>query len=166
MKLPVIRVEWKPCWRVIPSRFLPIKLFERMTVPDGLKVIFELDVLINPWIRNYIGSIELVPLEDRINNLGTSAILAVFTHLNQNGNRFSDGTYGTFYSANDLGTVIAETRYHNERFMKATVQGHMGLDMRIYLVDFEVDLLEIRGQKAAQPFVYNNYYYTKDQHLA
>ena len=40
MTLPVVRIEWKPCWRIIPSRFPPIRLFERVTDPDDLEAIF------------------------------------------------------------------------------------------------------------------------------
>ena len=40
MKLPVTRIEWKPCWRIIPSRFPPVQLFERVTDPDDLEAIF------------------------------------------------------------------------------------------------------------------------------
>ena len=102
MTLPIVRIEWKPCWRIIPSRFPPIQLFERVTDPDDLEAIFELDALTNPRLRDEAGDIELVPPEDRISGPGTTVIMAAFTHLNPNGSRFSDGTYGVFYAANDL----------------------------------------------------------------
>ena len=31
--IPVVRAAWKPCWRIVPSRFPPIQLFERVTDP-------------------------------------------------------------------------------------------------------------------------------------
>ncbi len=166
MTLPVIRIEWKPCWRIIPSRFPPIQLFDRVTKPDDLETIFELDVLTNPRLRNEVGDIELVPPRDRISGPGTSVIMAAFTHLNPNGSRFSYGTYGAFYAANDLHTAIAETKHHRERFMSATAEQHMELDMRVYLVDLDGDLHDLRGQKATQPLVYHNDNYAAGQHLA
>lgn len=36
MTLPVARIKWKSCWRIIASRFPPIQLFERVTEPDDL----------------------------------------------------------------------------------------------------------------------------------
>ncbi len=160
MTLPVARIEWKPCWRIIPSRFPPIQLFERVTDPDDLEAIFELDALTNPRLRNEAGDIGLVPPGDRISGPGTAVIMAAFTHLNP------DGSYGIFYAAKDLDTAIAETKHHRERFMSATAQGHMELDMRVYLVDLDGDLHDLRDQKADQPLVYHNDNHAVGQHLA
>ena len=85
MTLPVARIEWKPCWRIIPSRFPPIQLFERVTDPDDLEAVFELDALTNPRLRDEAGDIELVPPKDRISGPATTIIMAAFTHLNPNG---------------------------------------------------------------------------------
>lgn len=166
MTLPVAHIDWKPCWRIIPSRFPPIQLFERVTEPDDLEAIFELESLTNPRLRDEVGEISLVPPEDRISGPGTSIIMAAFTHLNPDGSRFTDGTFGVFYAANDLETAIAETRYHRERFMLATAQTHMELDMRVYVIDLAGDLHDLRGQKAAYPLVYHNDNYAAAQHLA
>ena len=165
MTPPVTRIEWKPCWRIIPSRFPPIQLFERVTEPQDLEAIFELDALTNPRLRNEAGNIQLVPPGDRISGPGASVIMAAFTHLNPNGSRFSDGTYGVFYAANDLDTAIAETRHHRERFMSATTQQQMELDMRVYLADLEGELHDLRGQKAKQPLIYHTENYAAGQHL-
>jgi len=166
MTLPVAHIDWRPCWRIIPSRFPPIQLFERVTEPDDLEAIFELESLTNPRLRDEVGEISLVAPEDRISGPGTSIIMAAFTHLNPDGSRFTDGTFGVFYAANDLETAIAETRYHRERFMLATAQAHMELDMRVYVIDLAGDLHDLRGQKAAYPLVYHNDNYAAAQHLA
>ena len=155
MTPPVTRIEWKPCWRIIPSRFPPIQLFERVTEPQDLEAIFELDALTNPRLRDEVGNIRLVPSEDRVSGPGASIIMAAFTHLNPTGSRFSDGTYGVFYAANDLDTAIAETRHHRQRFMRATEQPRMEMDMRVYLVDLEGELHDLRGQQATQPLIYD-----------
>ncbi len=166
MTFPVVRIEWKPCWRIIPSRFPPIQLFERVTDPEDLEAIFELESLTNPRLRDKVGDIRIVLPEDRISGPGTSVIMAAFTHLNPEGSRFSDGTYGVLYAANDLDTAIAETAYHRERFMRATGEGRMELDMRVYLVDLDGQLHDLRGQRTAQPLVYHNDNYAGGQHLA
>lgn len=166
MTLPVGRIEWKPCWRIIPSRFPPIQLFERVTDSDDLEAIFELEALTNPRLRDEVGDIRLVSPEDRVSGPGSSIIMAAFTHLNPEGSRFTDGTYGVFYAANDLETAIAETVYHRERFMHATAQAHMELDMRVYLVDLDGYLHDLRGQASAYPLIYHNENYAAGQYLA
>ena len=166
MSLPVTEVEWKPSWRIIPSRFPPIQLFERVADADDLEAVFAIESLTNPRLRDEVGDIRLVTPEDRVTGPGTSVIMAVFTHLNPEGSRFSDGTFGTFYAANDLETAIAETIYHRERFMRATGEGRMELDMRVYLIDLAAVLHELRGRKAEYPLVYHNDNYAAGQHLA
>ena len=166
MTIPVTRLEWKPSWRIVPSRFPPIQLFERVTDPADMEAIFAVESLTNPRLRDEIGDLRLVPLEERISGPGTSIIMAAFTHLNPEGSRFSDGTFGVFYAANDLDTAIAETRHHRERFMRATDQGRMELDMRVYLVDLAAWLSDLRGRRAQFPLVYHNDNYAAGQHLA
>jgi hypothetical protein len=166
VRLLVTRIVWRPCCRIIPSRFPPIQLFERVTEAGDLEAIFELEALTNPRLQDEVGNLRLVPAEDRISGPGTSIIMAAFTHLNPEGSRFSDGTYGVFYAANDLATAIAETKHHRERFMRATAQAHMELDMRVYLIDFEDALHDLRGQRSTYPLIYHNDNYSGGQHLA
>ena len=166
MTLPVSRVQWRPSWRIIPSRFPPIQLFERVTEPDDLEAILELESLTNPRLRDEVGDIRFVPSEDRISGPGASIIMAAFTHLNPEGSRFSDGTYGVFYAAIDLDTAIAESKHHRERFMRATAQRRMELDMRVYVVDLDGDVHDLRGKRPACALVYHNDNYAAGQHLA
>ena len=49
--------------------------------------------------------------------------------------------------------------------MRATGQPRMDLDMRAYRVDLEGDLHDLRGQKAAQPRVYDPDNYAAGQEL-
>lgn len=165
MTLPITFTEWTPAWRIIPGRFQPIQLFERVTEPQDLEAIFELDALTNPTRRNEVGNLHLVPPIDRISGPGTKIIMAAFTHLNPNGSRFSDGIYGVFYAAKDLDTAIAETRYHRERFMRATAQPRMEFDMRVYLVNLEGELHDLRGQSTTQPLIYDTDNYAPAQRL-
>ena len=166
MTIPVTRVQWNPCWRIIPSRFPPIQLFERVTDSDDLEAVLELESLSNPRLRDEVGDIGLVPPEDRVTGPGASIIMAAFTHMNPEGSRFSDGTYGVFYAANGLDISIAESKHHRERFMRATRQGHMELDMRVYLVDLGGRLHDLRGQQSAYPLIYQDDDYAAAQHLA
>ncbi len=166
MTIAVTPVAWKPAWRIIPSRFPPIQLFERVATPEDLEAVFAVEALTNPRLRDEAGDISLVPPEDRVTGPGASVIMAAFTHLNPEGSRFSDGTFGVFYAAKELLTAIAETRYHRERFMRATMQGRMELDMRAYCVDLVARLHDLRGQQAEYPLVYHREDYAAGQQLA
>lgn len=164
--IPISRVTCQPCWRIIPSRFPPIQLFERVSEPADLEAIIALESLTNPRLRDEIGEIRLVPIEERVSGRGTSIIMAAFTHLNPAGSRFSDGTFGVFYAANDLATAIAETVYHAERFMRATAQHPQELDRRVYLIDLDRELHDIRGSRDSLADVYAEDNYAAGQALA
>ncbi|MEO1489311.1 MAG: RES family NAD+ phosphorylase [Pseudomonadota bacterium] len=144
---PVEQIEWKPCYRIVPSRFPPISLFEQVADPADLEAVYEIEELTNDRLRDEVGDLKLVPDEDRVAGPGTSAIMAAFTHLNPAGDRFTDGSYGLFYAAHGLDTAIAETRYHRARFLARTDEPAQEVDMRVYVVDLDAQLHDIRGNK-------------------
>jgi hypothetical protein len=164
--IPLSPVAWRPCWRIIPSRYPPIDLYERVADAADLDAVFAIEAMTNPRLRDAVGDLALVQPEDRVSGPGTSAIMAAFTHLNPGGSRFTDGTFGVFYTAHDLDTAVAETRHHRERFMRATRQARAELDMRVYLVDLVAMLHDLRGLREAYPLIYHPDDYGAGQHLA
>jgi RES domain len=164
--LAVSEVRWQPCFRVISSRFPPINLFERVSSAEDWEALYWLESLTNPRLRDEVGEIELVPREDRIFGPGASVIMAAFTHLNPEGSRFADDTFGAFYAAASFDTSIAETRYHREVFLRATRQGPLELDMRTYLTDVSASFHDIRGKRDQMPDIYDPDSYVASQMLA
>jgi hypothetical protein len=162
----VSEVRWQPCFRVISSRFPPIHLFERVAGAEDWEALYWLESLTNPRLRDDVGEIELVPREDRIFGPGASVIMAPFTHLNPEGSRFADDTFGAFYAAASLDTSIAETRYHREIFLRATRQRPLELDMRTYLCDVAASFHDIRGKRDRMPDIYDPDSYVASQKLA
>jgi hypothetical protein len=164
--LAVSEVRWQPCFRVISSRFPPIHLFERVAGAEDWEALYWLESLTNPRLRDDVGEIELVPREDRIFGPGASVIMAPFTHLNPEGSRFADDTFGAFYAAASLDTSIAETRYHREIFLRATRQRPLELDMRTYLCDVAASFHDIRGKRERMPEIYDPDSYVASQKFA
>lgn len=109
----------------------------------------------NDRLREEIGEIGLVPNEDRIAGEGTIPIMAAFTHLNKEGSRFTDGSYGVYYAANSIDTAIAETCFHRSRFLAATNEPPIEIDMRSYASDIDTELHDIRGEQDALEEIYN-----------
>ena len=163
MDIPVTEVRWQPCYRIIPSRFPPIALFEAVADPADLEAVFQIEAMTNDRLREQAGDLALVPPEDRISGPGTSAIMAAFTHLNPEGSRFTDGSYGVFYAGLTLATAIAETRHHRARFLAATDEPAQELDMRVYAVDLDASLHDLRGAREALPALYDRDTYAVSQ---
>src|SRR3546814_5612167 len=96
LDIPVAATSWTPCYRIIPSRFPPIGLFEKVADPDDLEAVFQIEAMTNDRLRDEVGVLALVPPEDRVSGPGTTPIMAAFTHLNPEGSRFTDGSFGVF----------------------------------------------------------------------
>jgi hypothetical protein len=158
-------VRWQPCFRVIPSRYPTIHLFERIADPADWDALYWIESLTNPRLRDEVGDIELVPREERAFGPGGSVIMAPFTHLDPAGSRFADGTFGAFYAAATLATSISETRFHREVFMRATRQPPIELDMRSYLADVASVFHDIRGQRSRMADIYDPDSYISSQLL-
>lgn len=156
-------VRWQPCFRIIPSRFPTIHLFERIADPADWDALYWLESLTNPRLRQEVGAIELVPAEERVVGPGATVIMAPFTHINPDGSRFADSTFGVFYAAATLTTSIAETRFHREQFLRATRQEPIELDMRSYLADVAAKFHDIRGLRAELPQIYDRDSYVSSQ---
>ena len=164
--IPTADIVWKPCYRIVPSRFPPIGLFDDVADPADLEAVFILEAMTNDRLRDEAGDIALVPPEDRISGHGTTPIMAAFTHLNPQGDRFTDGSYGVFYAALSLDTAVAETRYHRANFLAATQEPAQELDMRVYAVDLTASLHDIRGEAPEFSAFYHAEHYGASQQLA
>jgi len=148
------QVRWQPCYRIVASRFPPISLFEDVADPADLEAVYAVEAMTNDRLRDEVGDLALVPPEDRVSGPGTSAIMAAFTHLNPDGSRFSDGSFGLFYAARTIETAVAETSHHRTRFMTYTHEPAQELDMRVYAVDLDAALHDIRDLRDERPAVY------------
>ena len=107
------RVAWSKAWRIIASRYPPIRLFERLASNTQVwDALIALEEATNPRVRDEVGEIHLVPAYRRVAGPNASYIMVPFTHVNPKGSRFSNGTYGVYYAASSLETAIRETAYH------------------------------------------------------
>jgi hypothetical protein len=140
------RVRWTAACRIVPTRYPAISLFDRVADEDDFEALYALEALSNERVRDEIGEIERVPRAQRLYGPGSGPIMAAFTHLNVDGSRFSDGSWGVFYAARERATAVAETRYHHARFLAATAQGPMHLPMRLYHVAIAAQLHDLRAR--------------------
>lgn len=138
-------------YRIVPSRFPPVSVFDRIAEPGDLEAVFVIEALTNNRLREEAGNISLVPVEDRVVGAGATPIMAAFTHLNPEGGRFTDATYGAFYAGLAIRTAIAETTHHREKFLSATEAGRpIDVDMRVYVACLNGELHDVReGAPAA-----------------
>lgn len=142
---PKKRIRWKHAYRIVPSRFPPVGVYDRIGAPEDLDAIYAIEALTNSRLRQELGELSMVPRERRISGPGSTPVMAAFTHLSPEGSRFSDGSYGVFYAAHSVATAIEETVFHREQFLTATHEPPIDLQMRCYGTAIDATLHDVRG---------------------
>jgi hypothetical protein len=129
--------------RLIPSRFPPVLLFDWAESPEELEQIAALEGMTNDRLLTECGALALVSREDWVGGPGSSPLMAAFTH--PAASRFSDGSFGIYYAGDSLETSIEETKFHRERFLKASNEPPCLIQMREYIANLKKPLIDISG---------------------
>jgi RES domain len=149
------RVRWQQACRIVPTRHPSVNLFDRVADAEDFEALYALEAMTNERAREEIGEIERVPPAQRQYGPGSGPIMAAFTHVNVQGSRFSDGSYGMFYAARERATAVAGTRHHHGRFLAATNESPMYLPMRLYHVSIDARLHDLRPAGAPPAAVHD-----------
>lgn len=150
---PESNVHWRTSYRLIPSLFPPVSVFDEVTTADELDELIAVESLTNDRLHEEIGDLGLVPRNERMLGPGSTPIMAAFTHLNAAGSRFSDGTHGVYYAAMTEETAIRETVYHRERFLAASDTEPMLIVMRMYHVKIVGAFRDLRDLAMSDPIL-------------
>ena len=140
LKLP----DWPKAYRIVNSSFPPITLFEDVLDPEDLELAYALEALTNDRLRAEAGELSRVLPQDRVSGPGSTPVMAAFTHIGK-ASRFTDGTFGVYYAASSQAAAIAETRYHQERFLAATQEPDIELTLRTYVNQVLKPLHDVRA---------------------
>jgi len=141
---PLRTVRWEKTFRLIPSRYPPIALFERIADPADWEMIAHIEGLTNDRLRDEIGDISVVAVNERIVGQGASPIMAAFTHIGFP-SRFTDGTFGVYYASDSFEAALHEVLHHTRRFLERTSEPKTQVDLRTYIGRIYADLHDIRG---------------------
>jgi hypothetical protein len=156
------RLAWNKTYRIIPSRYPPIQLFERIGDPADWETLAHIEGLTNDRLRDEIGEISAVPAAERISGPGASPIMAAFTHLGFP-SRFGDGAYGIYYASDRLEAALREVAYHHGRFLARTSEPpHTLLAVRTYVGRAAAKFHDVRG---GWPDVHDPTSYVQSQRL-
>ena len=129
--LPSILVD-ETVFRIILSRYPQINLFERVSSPQDWDVLYAVESLTNPRLRDEVGEINLVAPDDRVYGDGASWIMATFTHppVDRRGGRFNHD-FGIYYCATDEAVAIAESSFHRAKFLRESRIEQTTQEMRV-----------------------------------
>lgn len=136
-------------YRIIPSHFPPIALFENLLDPTELDAAYALESLTNDRLRDHVGDISLIPPHDRVTGVGTTPIMAAFTHVGIP-SRFTSGQFGIYYAGLSKETALIESMHARSRFLSATNEPAQLLTMRCYRCVLDALLVDVRDDTQAQ----------------
>jgi hypothetical protein len=153
--IPIEATLWKHSFRLIASRYPTVGLYDAIADAADLDAVFAIEALTNPRLREQAGHLQQVPIDERLSGPGSTPIMAAFTHLNPEGSRFSDGSYGVYYAAHDLDTAIAEVSHHRAVFLARTVEAAIDIDLRLITAPLNAPLHDLRGLRSSQPALYD-----------
>ena len=141
-----VSVPWKAHYRIIPTRYPPIDLFERLDMAEPRKrAVFAAQRRVNPRLRQTLGSLKAVRPGDVVSGPNASVVMASFTHLGYP-SRFTDGTYGVYYAARSLETAIRETAFHAEREARLVGMTPQAFHQRVYIGTVQKSLYDVRDK--------------------
>ncbi|MBB4510524.1 MULTISPECIES: RES family NAD+ phosphorylase [Rhizobium] len=154
----------RPSYRLIPSQFPPIGLFETVTRAADLQAVMELVGWTND--RLVADRIQRLPEDQWVYGVANASIvMAAFLHVAPGGMRFNGPDLGAWYAADDLKTAAAEVGHHLRREAVARGVATMARTYRSYSAALVGDYLDIRGEQALRPDVYDGTSYAASQVL-
>ncbi|GAB6261994.1 RES family NAD+ phosphorylase [Photobacterium sp. R1] len=155
------------CFRLIPSKYPPINLYEDVADPEQLEAVFAVEALTNPRLSEETGDFSRVPAEERLVGIPhCSFVMAAFTHVNPDGGRFNTSDFGAYYASRDVNTSIKETIYHMERILGYTREPAQDIQMRSIQAWFTADLTDLTTQVHLDSNLYHPTHYAHSQALA
>lgn len=145
-------IYWPDAARIIGSEYAGENLFDQVASSEDFEDLLALADLTSPALRAAQGEIDLVPLNDRLYGPGTGLVMSAFSWPGHE-SRFSDGTFGVFYAGGTIETAIAETTYHQARFLVGlppTV-----IDKTLIFITVHETLVDVRSPHPAPPGIYD-----------
>jgi hypothetical protein len=153
-----------PAWRLIPSQFPPIGLFDTVATAADLPAVMALA----GWTNDRVVSERLARLpsdEWVFGRPNASIVMAAFLHVAPNGMRFNGADLGAWYASSSLTTAVAEVAHHLRREAVATAASALTRRYRTYTSTAIGAYLDLRGRQADRPDVYASGSYAAGQAL-
>ncbi len=145
-------LDGRPSWRVIAARHPPIALFELVASREDFEALYELEAAFSPHYDE-LTLLQYLPRSEWVFGPGSGYVMAPFAYLNPS--RFSDGTFGVYYAGLDEETAIREVAFHRGIFMARTGEPASALEEQILVAGISGDLVDLRGQQASWPALYD-----------
>jgi hypothetical protein len=143
----------QPSWRLIPSRFPPIGLFDTVATAADLEAVMELAGWTND--RLVADRLDRLPRAEWIyGRVNASIVMAAFLHVAPGGARFNGPELGAWYAAAEINVAVAEVGHHLRREAVARGLAAATRTYRAYSARLDGAYLDISGWRESRPELY------------
>ena len=143
----VLTAEPQPTYRVVPSRFPPIGLFDTVATAADAEAVMELAGWTND--RLVAERIDRLPPDQWVyGRPNSSIVMAAFLHIAPGGMRFNGPDLGAWYASAEIATAVAEVGHHLRREAAARRVPAMRRTYRNYSAALLGEYVDIRGEPA------------------
>lgn len=156
-----IGITWDGAARVQPWRHAEHHLWTQLVSHDDLPGTLAILQFTEPEMLQGLGSLSRLDGLEWMRGEGAGWVLPAFTWGGPA--RFNDATFGCFYAAEELETAIAETVYHQERFLRSTREPALELRMRVLRANLNAAYLIHLGEDPHPPALYDGEDYSASQ---
>lgn len=142
-----------PSYRLIPSRFPPVGLFDTVATTADLNAVMELA----GWTNDRLVAerrARLPQSEWVFGRANSSIVMAAFLHAPLTGARFNGPDLGAWYASADIRTAAAEVGHHLRREAVARRIPRLSRTYRTYWARLDGKHVDIRGRQPAMPELY------------
>jgi hypothetical protein len=148
MRLAQKRVRWPRTHRLITSQVPPVGPFDGLVDDDPVDawIAADLEVRSNPRLAADGWHLSRIPPHRMVSGPGSAYLLAPFTKLPLMPSRFSDGSYGVYYTADSLETAVAEVVFHVTRLRRASASPAQDFTFRELVGSLDAILDDIEAQ--------------------
>jgi RES domain len=151
---PSRRLRWRATSRLVPSRYPSVGLFDRVSSPEDLELVMELESWTNDRLSTELGALHTIPRDEWVVGVPmASVIMAAFCHPHPGGTRFTGPERGAWYAARAAETSIAESAYHRWRELQEIGITDARVQARLYRADFDTTFHDIRQGRAFKPLL-------------
>lgn len=135
---PRIPVHWTGAAHIQPWRLPEREIWTRLGRPhEDLTAILALLYATEPQALEALGRVERLEGLDLMQGEGAGWAMPVFT--SGGAGRFNTDAFGCFYVARELETAVAETVYHQERFLRDAGSSSSEVPMRVLRADIAAE---------------------------
>lgn len=135
-------------FRLIPSRFPPVSVYEGLAANDRIDALVEVENLTNPRLQSQARIAKAAGEDPSTSARLQNWNLAPFAYGNPEGSTFFDQERPCMEVATDRQTALAISVARRQRFLKRTSEAPIGLDMRMFKTPVEGRFIDLRGLEA------------------